>query len=140
MPPPFKDGDCVSCPKATEWTRTQGRWTIPDQPNALNVTDETVTGWWHQRHQPGTKFALVHRLAPGETHLISAPRYTTLTYEFHPNAVTGESTPHTHGQVTGEWLRALAARALELKVFVELPSGIVTLYSPIATGVVYLPS
>jgi hypothetical protein len=139
MPPPFQDGDVVSCTKGTEWMRTEGQWAIPDQPNSLNVTDETVTGWWHQRHLPGSKFALVHRLTPDETHLINAPRYTTLTYEYDPNA-SRESTPHTHGQVTGEWLRAVAARALKLSVFLELPSGIVTLHSPIATGVVYLPS
>ncbi|MEU7541745.1 hypothetical protein ABZ952_08320 [Micrococcus luteus] len=117
--------------------RLGGQWTIPGQPHELTVTDETVTGWWHQRHQPGSKFALVHRLTPDEAPLINAPRYTTLTYE--PNPLTGEPTRHMHGQVTGEWLRGIATRALKLAVFLELPSGIVTLHSHIALGVVYLP-
>ncbi|MFF1678762.1 hypothetical protein ACFVYG_22315 [Streptomyces sp. NPDC058256] len=139
VPPPFRDGDDVSCPKGTEWMRSEGRWNIPGQPNAVDVTDETVTGWWHQRHLPGSRFALVHRLTPDEAHLIDAPRYTVLTYEYEPNAVTGESTRYTHRQVTGQWLRA-AATTMKLPVFLELPSGIVTLYSPIATGVVFLPA
>ncbi|MFE7778492.1 hypothetical protein ACFU5O_32335 [Streptomyces sp. NPDC057445] len=138
-PPPFRDGDDVSCPKGTEWIRREGRWTIPGHPNTLDVTDEKVTGWWNQRHQPGSKFALVHRLTPDETHLINATRYTTLTYEYGQNPVTGEPTPYTHGQVTGQWLRTVATH-VRLRVFLELPSGIVTLYSPIATGVVFLPA
>ncbi|MFF7953648.1 hypothetical protein [Streptomyces griseorubiginosus] len=135
-PPPFRDGDDVLCPKGNEWMRHNARWTIPHHPDGPTVTDETVTRWWHQRHQPGSQFALVHRLTPHETHLINAPRYTTHTYEYdHP---TGESTRYTHKQVPGEWLRT-AATHMTLPVFLELPSGIVTFYSRIATGVVFLP-
>ncbi|MFI1701424.1 hypothetical protein ACH419_36465 [Streptomyces bobili] len=138
-PPRFRDGDDVSCPRGNEWMRRDGRWTIPSQPDGLEVTDETVTGWWHQRHYPGSKFALVHRLTPSEAHLINAPRYTTHTYEYDPNNPTGDSTRYTHKQVTGEWLRTTTTR-MTLPVFLELPSGIVTFHSLIATGVVFLPA
>lgn len=123
-PPPFRNGDCVSCPDGMEWMRKDGRWIIPGQPNGLVLLDQTVTGWWQTRTMPGSRFALVHRLTPAETGLITGDHYTS-------SAFTNGT--FTESPVSGPWLRStaqLAAHTRTVSVHLELPTGIVTLHSP----------
>ncbi|MFE8941177.1 hypothetical protein ACFYNX_27345 [Streptomyces sp. NPDC007872] len=103
--------------------RYEGRWIIPGQPRGLNLADHTVSRWWQTRHTAGSSFALVHRLHPGETDLISANHYTCCNF-------TGEGSAQE--PVTGQWLRSLAWQATHsrtISVHLELPNGIVTLHS-----------
>ncbi|MEU5242481.1 hypothetical protein ACH4UR_37645, partial [Streptomyces lydicus] len=116
-PPPFRNGDSASCPLGTEWMRHDGQWIIPTQPKGLNLPDRTVTGWWQTRHKPGSKFALVHRLTPQETDLITHDHYTS-------SHLTGDT--FTQDPVSGPWLRSLARQAAHTRtvsVHLELPSG-----------------
>jgi hypothetical protein len=105
-PPAFRDGDSVSCPLGGEWMRYDGRWIIPGQPDGLVVPDRVVTGWWHTRTMPGSRFALVHRITPAETGLITSEHYTS--------SFRGLSLRYgafTHDEpVSGAWLRSMASR------------------------------
>ncbi|MCX4681395.1 hypothetical protein OG413_40065 [Streptomyces sp. NBC_01433] len=133
-PPPFRNGDCVSCPRGTEWTRQDGRWIDPRQPHGLVLTDRLVTGWWQTRRTPGSRFALVHRLAPAETPLIIGDHYTSSQF-------TGAT--FSEEPVTGGWLRSIAwqaARTRTASVHLELPSGIVTLHSQLVGDVFFHPA
>jgi hypothetical protein len=132
--PSFRDGDSVSCPLGTEWMRYDGRWIVPGQPDGLVLTDRTVTGWWPTRHQPGSQFALVHRLTAEETSLITGDRYIS-------SHLTGDM--FTQDPVSGSWLRRLAwqaARTRTVSVHLELPTGIVTLHSRLAGDVFFHPA
>lgn len=134
MPPPFRDGDCVSCPRGTEWVRKSGRWIAPGQPHGLVLSDRTVTGWWQTRHKPGSRFALVHRLTPAEINLITHGHYTS-------SVLTGDV--FSQEKVSGTWLRSLAwqaARTRTISVHLELPSGIVTLHSRLVGDVFFHPA
>ncbi|MFE5406816.1 hypothetical protein ACFQ9Z_37105 [Streptomyces sp. NPDC056580] len=73
--PVFRDGDCVLCPRGTEWMRRSGRWIAPGQPDGVFLTDGEVTGWWRTRMMPGSRFTLVRRLTPTETRRIPGDRY-----------------------------------------------------------------
>lgn len=133
-PPPFRDGDCVSCPRGTEWMRNLGRWITPGQPHGLVLPDRVVTGWWQTRAMPGSRFALVHRLTPGETSLITGEHYTS-------SSLTGDV--FSEEAVSGPWLRSLAwqaARTRTVTVHLELPSGIVTLHSRLVGDVFFHPA
>ncbi|MFB6992175.1 hypothetical protein [Streptomyces sp. NPDC056304] len=118
----------MSCPRGTEWMRYGGRWIVPGQSHGLNLPDWVVTNWWQTRHKPGSRFALVHRLTPAETPLITGDHYAS---SFH-----GWSEVHGvfsyNEPVSGAWLRWIAcqaARTRTVSVHLELPSGIVTLHS-----------
>ncbi|MEU9761881.1 hypothetical protein AB0D98_19470 [Streptomyces sp. NPDC047987] len=138
-PPPFRNGDSVSCPRGTEWMRYDGRWIIPGRPDGLSLPDRTVTGWWHTRHQPGSRFALVHRLTPNETSLITGDRYTSLS-----RLLSLRDGTFTYTEpVSGPWLRQLArqaARTRTVSVHLELPTGIVTLHSRQVGDVFFHPT
>ncbi|MFD7867018.1 hypothetical protein [Streptomyces sp. NPDC059783] len=129
LPPPFRDGDSVSCPQGAEWLRHEGRWIAPGQPDGLTLDDQAVTDWWHTRHRPSSRFALVHRLTPTETNLITNSRYTS-----HTRLLSLRGGPFTYTQqISGPLLRELArqiARTRTASVHLELPTGIVTLHSP----------
>ncbi|MGW3928731.1 hypothetical protein ACWECC_11575 [Streptomyces microflavus] len=123
-PPSFRNGNCASCPRGTEWMRQHGRWITPGQPDGLALTDRVVTGWWHTRMMPSSRFALAHRLVAAETLLITGDHYTSAV--FADDAFSKEP-------VTGAWLRSIAwqaTRTRTISVHLELPSGIVTLHSP----------
>ncbi|MFJ5635222.1 hypothetical protein ACIQF5_21625 [Streptomyces goshikiensis] len=123
MLPPLRNGDSVSCPRGNEWMRYDGRWIVPGRPDGLSLSDRTVTGWWHTRHLPGSRFALVHRLTSTETDLITHGRYIS------SHLIGGM---WSQDPVSGSWLRQLAweaALALPVSVHLELPTGIVTLHS-----------
>lgn len=123
MLPPLRDGDSVSCPLGYEWMRYDGRWIVPGRPGGLSLPDRTVTGWWHTRHLPSSRFALVHRLTTRETDLITHDRYIS-------SHLTGNA--FSQDPVSGLWLRHLAWQAaltLTASVHLELPTGIVTLHS-----------
>ncbi|MGZ2355705.1 hypothetical protein LRE75_03195 [Streptomyces sp. 372A] len=127
--PPFRDGDSVSCPQGFEWLRYNDRWIAPGRPNALALDDRQVSGWWHTRHQPSSRFALVHRLTPAETSLIAGDCYTSRSHilSLHKGEFTYAE------QVSGPRLRGLArqlTRTRTVSVHLELPTGIVTLHSP----------
>lgn len=133
-PPIFRDGDSVSCPDGMEWMRKDGRWIIPGQPNGLLLLDRVVTGWWRTRHQPGSRFALVHRLTPAETALITGDHYTGSTFT---------DGTFTEVPVSGPWLRSLAqwaVRTRTVSVHLELPTGIVTLHSRTEGDVFFHPA
>ncbi|MFH9249406.1 Mu transposase domain-containing protein [Streptomyces lydicus] len=132
-PPPFRNGDSVSCPQGGEWIRHHGRWIIPGQLQGLNLHDWVVTSWWQTRHTPGTKFALVHRLTAQETGLITGDHYTSCV-------LTGDT--FSQEPVSGPWLRWIAWQAAHTRtvsVHLELPSGIVTLHSRTVGGDVFFP-
>ncbi|MFE0778071.1 hypothetical protein [Streptomyces sp. NPDC058861] len=136
--PPLRDGDSVSCPLGNEWLRHDGRWIAPGRPDGLALDDRAVTGWWHTRHRPGSRFALVHRLTATETSLITGDRYTSLSHlvSLRDGAFTCTE------QVPGPWLRQMArqiARTRTVSVHLELPTGIVTLHSP-AGDVFFYPA
>ncbi|MET7490186.1 hypothetical protein [Streptomyces sp. NPDC005538] len=133
-PPSFRDGDCVSCPRGIEWMRTFGRWIVPGQAHGLVLPDRVVTGWWRTRTVPGSRFALVHRLTPAETSLITDDHYTS-------SVLTGDV--FSEEPVSGDWLRSLAwqaARTRTVSVHLELPSGIVTLHSRLVGDVFFHPA
>ncbi|MFB6984579.1 hypothetical protein [Streptomyces sp. NPDC056304] len=138
-PPPFRDGDCVSCPRGIEWMRKSGRWITPGQPHGLILSDRVVAGWWQTRTMPDSRFALVHRLTPAETPLITGDHYTS---SFH-----GWSEAHGvfsyDEPVSGPCLRSIAcqaARTRTVSVHLELPSGIVTLHSRTEGDVFFHPA
>ncbi|MFH8257889.1 hypothetical protein [Streptomyces roseolus] len=128
-PPPFRDGDSLSCPLGYEWLRHDGRWIVPGLPDGPALDDQAVTGWWHTRHRPGSRFALVHRLTPTETSLITGDCYTS-----HSHLLSRRDGAFTYTElVSGPWLRQLArqiTRTRTVSVHLELPTGIVTLHSP----------
>ncbi|MFD6471512.1 hypothetical protein [Streptomyces goshikiensis] len=127
--PPFRDGDTASCPLGNEWMRHDGRWIAPGRPGGLSLSDREVTVWWHTRHRPGSQFALVHRLTPTETSLITSDRYTSRSRLL---SLRNGLFTYTE-QVSGQWLRELAwqiARTRTVSIHLELPTGIVTLHSP----------
>ncbi|MFJ9580641.1 hypothetical protein ACIRQF_30160 [Streptomyces sp. NPDC101191] len=133
-PPPFCDGDCVSCPRGTEWMRKFGRWITPGQPHGLVLPDRVVTSWWKTRTMPGSKFALVHRLLPSETSLITGDHYVS-------SAFVGDA--FCEEPVSGDWLRSIAwqsTRTRTVSVHLELPSGIVTLHSRMVGDVFFQPA
>ncbi|MFD5079669.1 hypothetical protein [Streptomyces sp. NPDC058371] len=133
-PPPFRDGDSVCCPLGNEWLRYDGRWIVPGRPGGLSLTDRTVAGWWQTRHKPGSRFALVHRLACQETDLITGDHYIS-------SHLTGDM--FSQDPVSGPWLRSLAwqaARTRTLSVHLELPTGIVTLHSRLVGDVFFHPA
>lgn len=133
-PPSFRDGDCVSCPRGTEWMRWDGEWIVPGQPQSLVLPDRVVTGWWQTRTVPGSRFALVHRLTAAETSLITGGHYTS-------SVLTGDV--FSEEPVSGDWLRSLAwqaARTRTVSVHLELPSGIVTLHSRLVGDVFFHPA
>lgn len=133
-PPPFRDGDSVSCPLGNEWMRYDGRWIVPGRPGGPALTDRTVTGWWQTRHKPGSHFALVHRLTAEETDLITHDHYIS-------SHLTGDT--FTQDPVSGPWLRHLArqaARTRTVSVHLELPTGIVTLHSRLVGDVFCHPA
>ncbi|MCQ1580372.1 hypothetical protein [Streptomyces parvus] len=127
--PPFRDGDSVSCPQGTEWMRYDGRWIVPGWPGGLTLDDRTVTGWWHTRHRPASKFALVHRLNADETDRITGDRYISRS-----RLLSLRDGAFTYTEpVSGPWLRQLARQITctrTVSVHLELPTGIVTLHSP----------
>lgn len=132
--PPLRDGDSVSCPLGTEWLRHDGRWIIPGRPGGLTLPDRTVTTWWHTRHRPGSRFALVHRLTCEEAGLITHSHYTD-------SILTGDAS--FREPVSGAWLRSLAwqaARTATVSAHLELPSGIVTLHSRLVGDVFFHPT
>ncbi|MFE9252821.1 hypothetical protein [Streptomyces sp. NPDC007088] len=136
--PPFRDGDSVSCPVGVEWMRHDGRWIVPGQPGGLTLTDRTVAGWWRTRHRPGSQFALVHRLTPTETSLITGDCYTSRSRLL---SVRDGAFTYTEA-VSGLWLRSLAwqaARTRTVSVHLELPTGIVTLHSRLVGDVFFHP-
>lgn len=109
--------------------RYDGRWIVPGRPGGLTLDDRTVTGWWHTRHRPASKFALVHRLNADETDRITGDRYISRSRLL--SLRDGAST-YTE-PVSGPWLRQLArqiTRTRTVSVHLELPTGIVTLHSP----------
>jgi hypothetical protein len=133
-PPPFRNGDCVSCPRGTEWMRQHGRWITPGQPHGLALPDQAVTDWWQTRTMPGSRFALVHRLTFQETDLITHGRYIS-------SHLTGDM--FSREPVSGPWLRSLAwqaARTRTVSVHLEMPSGIVTLHSRLVGDVFFHPA
>ncbi|MCX4681685.1 hypothetical protein OG413_41525 [Streptomyces sp. NBC_01433] len=136
--PPFRDGDSVSCPVGVEWMRHDGRWIVPGRTGGLTLTDRTVTGWWHTRHRPGSQFALVHRLTPTETSLITGDCYTSRS-----RVLSVRDGAFTYAEaVSGPWLRQLAwqaARTRTVSVHLELPTGIVTLHSRLVGDVFFHP-
>ncbi|MFF7117391.1 hypothetical protein ACFY91_34485 [Streptomyces albogriseolus] len=136
--PPLRDGDSVSCPLGTEWMRSDGRWIVPGQPGGLTVDDNVVTGWWHARHRPGSRFALVHRLIADETDGIIHDRYTSRS-----RLLSLRTGAFTYDEpVTGVWLRSLARQAMRTRtvsVHLELPTGIVTLHSRLVGDVFFHP-
>lgn len=137
-PPPFRNGDCVSCPLGTEWMRHHGRWIVPGQPQGLNLPDRVVTGWWQTRTMPDSKFALVHRLTPQETDQITGDHYTSSFFHSEHDGGAFYTEP-----VTGARLRSLAwqaARTRTVSVHLELPSGIVTLHSRMVGDVFFRPA
>ncbi|MBM9624121.1 hypothetical protein [Streptomyces zhihengii] len=137
--PPFRDGDSASCPLGNEWMRHDGWWIVPGGPGSLVLDDRTVTGWWHTRHQPGHRFALVHRLAPTETSLITGDRYTSRS---RPLSLRDGAFTYTE-TVTGPWLRQLArqiTRTRTVSVHLELPTGVVTLHSRLVGDVFFHPA
>ncbi|MFI0813640.1 hypothetical protein [Streptomyces echinatus] len=139
--PPFRDGDSLSCPLGNEWLRHQGRWIVPGRPGGLTLDDRTVTGWWHTRHQPGSRFALVHRLTPTETSLITGDCYTSRS-----RLLSLRDGAFTYTEpASGPWLRQLAwqithTRARTMSVHLELPTGIVTLHSRLVGDVFFHPA
>ncbi|MFD7861567.1 hypothetical protein [Streptomyces sp. NPDC059783] len=138
-PPPFRDGDSLSCRLGNEWLRHDGRWIVPGRPGSLTLDDQTVTGWWHTRHRPGSRFALVHRLTPTETNLITGDRYTSRSrlLSLLDGAFTYTET------VSGPWLRQLTwhiTRTRTVSVHLELPTGIVTLHSRLIGDVFFHPA
>ncbi|KOV73370.1 MULTISPECIES: hypothetical protein [unclassified Streptomyces] len=138
-PPPFRDGDCVSCPRGTEWLRHDGRWIVPGQPHGLALADRTVTLWWQTRTLPGSRFALVHRLTPAETSLITGDHYSS---SFRALSLRDGAFTYTE-PVTGAWLRSIAwqaARTRTVSVHLELPTGIVTLHSRVVGDVFFHPA
>ncbi|MEV4868542.1 hypothetical protein [Streptomyces syringium] len=133
-PPPFRNGDSVSCPRGTEWMRHNGQWIVPGQPHGLTLNDQAVTGWWQTRHRPGSKFALVHRIISEETDLITGDLYTS-------SVLTGGL--FSREPVSGHRLRSLArqaARTRTVSVHLELPTGIVTLHSRLVGDVFFHPA
>ncbi|MFF3957385.1 hypothetical protein ACFYY1_29850 [Streptomyces sp. NPDC001890] len=139
-PPPFRDGDCVSCPRGIEWMRKSGRWITPGQPHGLILSDRVVADWWQTRMMPDSRFALVHRLTPAETPLL-------ITGDHYASSFHGWS--ETHGvfsydePVSGPYLRSIAwqaARTRTVSVHLELPSGIVTLHSRTEGDVFFHPA
>ncbi|MER5378465.1 hypothetical protein [Streptomyces sp. NPDC002553] len=137
--PPFRDGDSVSCPLGNEWMRYDGRWIVPGRPDGLSLPDRTVTGWWHTRHRPGSRFALVHRLTPAETSLITGDCYISRS-----RLLSLRDGAFTYTEpVTGAWLRQLARQITRMRtvsVHLELPSGIVTLHSHVGGDVFFHPA
>ncbi|MEU5239685.1 hypothetical protein ACH4UR_25510 [Streptomyces lydicus] len=139
--PKLVDGDCVSCPDGYLWVRHEGRWTMPGRPDSLSLNQATITRWWAQRAQPGSRVAVVHQLSAGETERIAARHYAS---SFHAPSTT-QGQVEIRELVTGAWLRALATRTEAyptVSVHLELPSGIVTLHSGGRWGVgdiFYLP-
>ncbi|MGW6144399.1 hypothetical protein [Streptomyces sp. NPDC055140] len=132
--PPLRDGDCVSCPRGTEWMRYDGQWILPSQPQGLVLPDRIVNAWWHTRTMPGSRFALVHRLTPGETRLITGDHYISSLF-------TGDA--FTETPVSGPWLRSIAWQAAHTRtvsVHLELPSGIITLHSQLVGDVFFHPA
>ncbi|MFE0778918.1 hypothetical protein [Streptomyces sp. NPDC058861] len=127
--PQFRDGDSLICPLGTEWMRHDGRWIVPGRPDGLSLNGQTITGWWRARHRPGSQFALVHRLTPTETSLITGDCYTSRSRLFSLRTGT-----FTYAEpVSGPWLRRLARQLTHTRtvsVHLELPTGIVTLHSP----------
>ncbi|WP_454325231.1 hypothetical protein [Streptomyces glaucescens] len=88
---------------------------------------------------PGSRFALVHRITPAETGLITGEHYTS--------SFRGLSLRYgafTHDEpVSGAWLRSMApmaARTRTLSVHLELPSGMVTLHSRLVGDVFFHPA
>ncbi|MGW3390523.1 hypothetical protein [Streptomyces cinereoruber] len=127
--PTLRDGDSLSCPLGNEWLRHDGRWIAPGRPDSLALDDQAVTGWWHTRHRPGSRFALVHRLTPDETNLITGDSYTSRS---HLLSLREGAFTYTE-PVSGPWLRQLARQITHTRtvsVHLELPTGIVTLHSP----------
>ncbi|MGW4872556.1 hypothetical protein [Streptomyces chartreusis] len=111
----------------------------PDELGGLILSDDVVTGWWEQRGEPDSQFALVHQLAPDEVERITAPRYTS---HFHGLSLTGGEFIREE-VVTGDRLRDLAAHAAvspSSSAHLELPSGIVTLHSDLVGDVFFLPA
>ena len=136
--PLFADGDCVSCPDGYLWLRWHSQWVMPGHAGGLSLTDGMVTAWWRRRFRPGSRFALVHRLAPNEVHRITASRYTS---HFHGLSTTRGEMTYAE-RVTGDALRHVAARVIgcrTVSVHLELPSSIVTLHSRIVGDVFYRP-
>ncbi|MFH0245925.1 hypothetical protein ACGRHY_26720 [Streptomyces sp. HK10] len=136
--PPLRDGDSASCPQGTEWVRHDGRWIVPGRPGGLTLDDRTVTGWWHTRHRPASKFVLVHRLNADETDRITGDRYTSRS---HLLSLRDGAFTYTE-PVSGPWLRQLArqaARTHTISVHLELPTGIVTLHSRLVGDVFFHP-
>ncbi|MEU5196053.1 hypothetical protein AB0G86_18685 [Streptomyces scabiei] len=137
--PAFTDGDCVSCPAGYLWWRQNGHWIQPAQPGGVTVSDRTVTGWWWRRMLPGSRrFALVHTLAGHELGRIAAAHYLG-------RYIDQIDTPHEQlcqQTVTGAWLRSFAEHALRsptTSVYLEQPSGIVTVHSRTQGDVFYHP-
>ncbi|MFE1785991.1 hypothetical protein ACFW9F_26330 [Streptomyces sp. NPDC059506] len=132
--PPLRDGDSLSCPLGNEWMRHDGRWIVPGRPGCLTLDDRTVTGWWHTRHRPGSRFALVHRLTARETDLITHGHYIS-------SHLIDDT--FTQDPVSGPWLRQLARQAActrTVSVHLELPTGIVTLHSRLVGDVFFHPT
>ncbi|MFE9250882.1 hypothetical protein [Streptomyces sp. NPDC007088] len=137
--PPFRDGDSLSCPLGNEWLRLEGRWIAPGWPGGLTLDDRTVTGWWHTRHRPGSRFALVHRLTPTESNLITGDCYTSRS-----RLLSLREGAFTYTEpVSGPWLRQMARqiiRSRTVSVHLELPTGIVTLHSRLVGDVFFHPA
>ncbi|MFF2205170.1 hypothetical protein [Streptomyces sp. NPDC058145] len=137
--PVFRDGDCVLCPRGTEWMRRLSRWIAPGQPDGVFLTDREVTGWWRTRTMPGSQFTLVRRLTPTETRLIPGDRYLSRV-----RCLSLRKGAFTYDEpVSGDWLRSIAWQAAQTRtvsVHLELPSCIVTLHSSAVGDVFFHPA